>query len=84
MLAEIELREAIESSIANFQIDTANTSLEQVDACLNYLRQSVRNLGGELAITAKFPNMEELSILLGRGFANDSIKTFSDWSEALA
>ncbi len=70
MLAEIELREEIESSIANFQIDTANTSIEQVDACLNYLRQAVSDLGGELAITAKFPNMEELSI--------DSIKTMSD------
>jgi hypothetical protein len=78
MLAEIELREAIESSIANWQIDTATTSIEQVDACLNYLRQSVRDLGGELAITAKFPDMLELSILPGRGFANDSIKTMSD------
>jgi hypothetical protein len=75
MLAEIELREAIESSIANWHIDTSTTSIEQVDACLNYLRQAVRDLGGELAITAKFPNMEELSILPGRGFANDSIKT---------
>jgi hypothetical protein len=78
MLAEIELREAIESSIANWHIDTATTSIEQVDACLNYLRQSVRDLGGELAITAKFPDMLELSILPGRGFANDSIKTMSD------
>jgi hypothetical protein len=78
MLAEIELREAIESSIANFQIDTANTSIEQVDTCLNYLRQTIRDLGGELAITAKFPDMPELSILLGRGLANDSIKTTID------
>jgi hypothetical protein len=70
MLAEIELREAIESSIANWHIDPSVTSIEQIDACLNYLRQSVRSLGGELAITAKFPNMEELSI--------DSIKTMSD------
>jgi hypothetical protein len=45
MLAEIELREAIESSI-------------------------VRDLGGELAITAKFPDMVELSI--------DSIKSTTD------
>jgi hypothetical protein len=70
MLAEIELREAIESSIANLHIDTTQTSIEQVDACLNYLRQSVRDLGGELAITAKFPDMVELSI--------DSIKSTTD------
>jgi hypothetical protein len=70
MLAEIELREAIESSIANWNLDTSTTSIEQVDACLSYLRQAVSELGGELAITAKFPNMLELSI--------DSIKTMSD------
>jgi hypothetical protein len=70
MLAEIELREAIESSVANWHIDTATTSIEQVDACLSYLRQAISNLGGELAITAKFPNLVELSI--------DSIKTVSD------
>jgi bisphosphoglycerate-independent phosphoglycerate mutase (AlkP superfamily) len=79
MLAEIKLREAIESSVANWHIDTATTSnglpsataIEQVDACLNYLRQAVRDLGGELAITAKFPEMVELEI--------DSVKTMSDW-----
>lgn len=70
MLAEIELREAIESSIANCHIDTSTTSIEQVDTCLNYLRQAVSDLGGELAITAKFPDMVELSI--------DSIKTMPD------
>jgi hypothetical protein len=70
MLAEIELREAIASSIANLHLDPATTSIEQVDACLNYLRQSVRDLGGELAITAKFPDMVELSI--------DSVKSMSD------
>lgn len=67
MLAEIELREAIESNIAKWHIDPSTTSIEQVDACLKYLRQAVRDLGGELAITAKFPDMVELSI--------DSIKT---------
>jgi hypothetical protein len=71
MLVEIELREAIESSVANWHIDTTTTSIEQVDACLNYLRQAVRELGGELAITAKFPEMVELEI--------DSVKTMSDW-----
>jgi hypothetical protein len=78
MLAEIELREAIESSIANWHLDPSTTSIEQVDACLNYLRQAIRDLGGELAITAKFPDMRELVILPGRGFANESIKTMSD------
>jgi hypothetical protein len=67
ILAEIELREAIESSIANWHIDASTTSIEQVDACLNYLRQAVKDLGGELAITAKFPDMLELEI--------DSVKT---------
>ena len=78
MLAEIELREAIALSIANWHVDTSITSngllsataIEQVDAFLNYLRQSVRDMGGELAITAKFPGMIELAI--------DSIKTISD------
>jgi hypothetical protein len=78
MLVEIELREAIESSIANLHVDPATTSnglssataIEQVDACLNYLRQAVRDLGGELAITAKFPDMVEIAI--------DSVKTMSD------
>jgi hypothetical protein len=86
MLAEIELREAIfqrkgyanESSIANWHLDPSTTSIEQVDACLNYLRQAVRDLGGELAITAKFPDMRELSILPGRGFANESVKIMTD------
>jgi hypothetical protein len=78
MLAEIELREAIELSIANWHVDTSTTSIEQVDACLNYLRQTVRDLGGELVITAKFSDMVELSILPGRGFANDSVKTTLD------
>jgi hypothetical protein len=67
MLAEIELREAIELNIANWHIDTSTTSIEQVDACLSSLRQAVRDLGGELVITAKFSDMVELSI--------DSIKT---------
>jgi hypothetical protein len=67
MLAEIELRESIELTIANWQVDTSTTSIEQVDACLDYLRQAVRDLGGELAITAKFPDRVELSI--------DSFKT---------
>jgi hypothetical protein len=70
MLAEIELREAIESNLANSHIDTSKTSIEQVDICLDYLRQTVKDLGGELAITAKFPNMLELSI--------ESVKTTLD------
>ena len=86
MLAEIELREAIESTIANWHVNTATISIEQVDDCLNYLRQAVKDLGGELAITAKFPDRLELSILPGRGFcsakgfanANDSVRATSD------
>ena len=62
MLVEIELRESLESTIANWHVDTSTTSIEQVDACLDYLRQAVRDLGGELAITAKFPDTIELSI----------------------
>jgi hypothetical protein len=62
MLAEIELRAAIESTITNWHIEPATTSIEQVDACIARLRQAVKDLGGELFITAKFPDMEELSI----------------------
>jgi hypothetical protein len=62
LLATIELREAIESTAANWHIDTSKTSIENVDLCLGYLRQAISNLGGELTITAKFPNMVELSI----------------------
>jgi hypothetical protein len=67
LLAAIELRESIESTAANWHIDTSATPLENVDACLSYLHQAVSNLGGELTITAKFPDMVELSI--------DSFKT---------
>jgi hypothetical protein len=51
-------------------VDTSAISIEQVDACFNYLHQSVRDLGGELAITGKFFDMVELAI--------ESVKTTPD------
>jgi hypothetical protein len=61
LLTAIELRAAIESTAANWHID-ASTPTENVDLCLSYLRQVVSNLGGELTVTAKFPDRVELSI----------------------
>jgi hypothetical protein len=45
-----------------------------VDACLDYLRQAVKHLGGELIVTAKFPDGAELS--------SDSFKPTSDVSRS--
>lgn len=62
LLAAIELRAAIESTDVNWQVDLAATPIENVDLCLSYLRQVISNLGGELTVTAKFPDRIELSI----------------------
>jgi hypothetical protein len=62
LLAAIELREAIASIAENWHFDTSATPLENIDLCLSYLHQAVNNLGGELTITAKFPDMVEVSI----------------------
>ena len=70
LLAAIELREAIESTAANWHIDKSKTQIENVDLCLSYLRQVVTSLGGELTITAKFPEMVELSIDLLKPLQN--------------
>ncbi|WP_309742960.1 MULTISPECIES: hypothetical protein [unclassified Chamaesiphon] len=62
LLAAIELREAIAVTAANWRVDTSKTPIENVDIYLSYLRQAIGNLGGELTITAKFPDMVEVEI----------------------
>ena len=39
-----------------------STPIERVEASLEYLRQVVNDMGGELAITAKFPDDLEVTI----------------------
>jgi hypothetical protein len=59
-LARLELQEIIIAASPGWQIEPNTSSLEQVNACLAYLRQAVEDMGGELAITAKFPNDVEI------------------------
>jgi hypothetical protein len=61
-LARMELQEIIASTSQSWQIDPSTDSLSRVNACLDYLRQAVAEMGGELAITAKFPNDVEVVI----------------------
>ncbi len=70
LLAAIELKEALAATAANWQMDTSKTPIENVDLYLGSLRRAVSNLGGELTLTAKFPDMVELSI--------DSLKPTTD------
>ena len=46
----------------NWEIDPMSTPIERVEASLEYLRQVVNDMGGELAITAKFPDDLEVTI----------------------
>jgi hypothetical protein len=61
-LARMELQEIIAHTSQSWQIDPSTDSLSRVSACLDYLRQAVAEMGGELAIVAKFPNDIEVVI----------------------
>jgi hypothetical protein len=61
-LAQFELSELLKAASSNWEIDPLSAPIDRVEACLGYLRQVVNDMGGELAITAKFPNNVEVSI----------------------
>ncbi len=44
-IARCELETAIKSSIISWQADPSATPLDNIDACLNYLRQSITEEG---------------------------------------
>ncbi len=62
-LAQFELRELLKAAASDWEIDPLSAPIDRVEACLGYLRQVVNEMGGELAITAKFPNDIEVSII---------------------
>jgi hypothetical protein len=61
-LAQLELSELLKAAAPGWEIDPLSAPIDRVEACLGYLRQVVNDMGGELAITAKFPNNVEVSI----------------------
>jgi hypothetical protein len=61
-LAQSELSELLKAAASDWKIDPSSTPIDRVEACLGYLRQVVNDMGGELAITARFPNDIEVSI----------------------
>jgi hypothetical protein len=61
-LAQLELSELLKAAAPGWEIDPLTAPIDRIEACLGYLRQVVNDMGGELAITAKFPNNIEVSI----------------------
>jgi hypothetical protein len=61
-LAQFELGELLKAAAPGWEIDPSSAPIDRVEACLGYLRQVVTDMGGELAITAKFPNNVEVTI----------------------
>jgi hypothetical protein len=61
-IARLELETAIKSSASTWQPNVSVSAIDNIDDCLTYLRSMVNALGGELNITAKFPNDVEVSI----------------------
>jgi hypothetical protein len=61
-LAQLELSELLKAAAPGWEIDPLTAPIDRIEACLEYLRQVVNDMGGELAITAKFPNNIEVSI----------------------
>ena len=61
-IIRIELEIAIKSSISAWEPNSDESAIDRIDDCLSYLRKTVNTLGGELNITAKFPNDVEVVI----------------------
>ncbi len=61
-LSQVELSDLLKAAASDWEIDPLSTPIDRVEACLGYLRRVVNDMGGELAITAKFPNNVEVSI----------------------
>jgi hypothetical protein len=62
VLAKLELNELLKAAAPSWEIDPLSAPIDRIEACLGYLRQVVNDMGGELSITAKFPNNVEVSI----------------------
>jgi hypothetical protein len=61
-LEEMDLHELLINAALDWEIDPNSTPIERVEASLQYLRQAIRVMGGELSVTAKFPNDIEVEI----------------------
>jgi hypothetical protein len=61
-LARIELHELLSTTAQSWDTDPTLTSIERIESCLGYLQQVVVAMGGELAVTAKFPSNVEVKI----------------------
>jgi hypothetical protein len=61
-LETMNLKDLLKEASLTWEIDPMSTPIERVEASLEYLRQVVNDMGGELAITAKFPNDLEVTI----------------------
>jgi hypothetical protein len=62
VLEEMDLYSLLMDASIDWEIDPNSKPIERVAASLEYLRQVVKEMGGELAITAKFPNDLEIPI----------------------
>jgi hypothetical protein len=61
-LEKIDLHELLISAALDWEIDPNSTPIERVETSLQYLRQAIRAMGGELSVRAKFPNDIEVEI----------------------
>jgi hypothetical protein len=61
-LAQLELSELLKAAASDWEVDPLSAPIDRMEACLDHLRQVVKEMGGELAITARFPNNVEVSI----------------------
>jgi hypothetical protein len=61
-LEKMDLHELLTNAALDWEIDPNSTPIERVEASLQYLRQAIRAMGGELSVTAKFPNDLEVEI----------------------
>ncbi len=62
LLSQFELSELLKEAALNWEIDPLSEPIDRVGVCLEQLRQAINAMGGELSITAKFPNDVEVSI----------------------
>jgi hypothetical protein len=61
-LEKMNLQDLLKEASLTWEIDPKSTPIARVEASLEYLRQVVNEMGGELTITATFPNDLEVTI----------------------
>ncbi len=61
-LEKMTLHDVLINASLDWELDPNLTPMEQVETTLQYLQQAVRAMGGELSVTAKFPNDIEVEI----------------------